>query len=420
MATTLASPHQSILGDQVNETRGIAASVRRLLELSGQELAVISIYLIATGLFRASQNAAQTTMPLIGHDLLGIGVTKIGLLATIWGGASVVTNLTIASLKRAHRSIFIVGLGAFPFGILAVVLSRTYFELIAAVLLLAISGGIVMPALASSSASLGSVSSKRGAVAFTVALSLSLAIGPLIEAGALHLSHDSLRMALAAFIPLAAIGSVLGISKLGRVDPQSVEKSSKGTTAYVLFRERGFRDAVFSLALYQFPFVAIISFAAILARSRFGSSAAFSQEALTLFFLVSFLSRAFLLLHPTKDKDIEWLRASAIFTIVGIVIIGIASSSIWYVVAMILLGVPHGLTYPLALNLLNETAEPQQLAKGNSILSATTGMISLAGPFVIGLLSARFGISTMFLLMVVPTLLFSAPLFVRRNIGSLL
>ncbi len=404
----------------MNETRGIAASIRRLLELSTQELIVISIYLFATGLFRASQNAAQTTMPLIGHELLGIGVTRIGLLATIWGGASVATNLTIASLRRAHRSIFITGLVAFPFAMLALVLARSYLELIVSVLLLAVSGGIIMPALASSSANLGSVSSKRGAVAFTVALSLSLAIGPLIESAALHLSHDSLRLALASFIPLAAIGSGLGVAKLGKVETKVGERGGQDSTAYILFKERGFRDAVFSLALYQFPFVAIISFAAILARSRFGSTAAFSQEALTVFFLVSFASRAFLLLHPTKERDLDWLRVSAILTIVGVVVIGLSTNSIWFVVAMVLLGVPHGLTYPLALNLLNETATPSQLAKGNSILSATTGMISLAGPFVIGLLSARFGISVMFLLMVIPTLLFSAPLFIRRNLGSLL
>lgn len=399
----------------MNETRGIAASVRRLLELSGQELFIIAIYLIVTGLFRASQNAAQTTMPLIGHDLLGIGVGQIGLVATIWGGASVVTNIFIASIRGSSRYIFVGGLIAFPFGILALVFSHTYLQLIASILLLAISGGIVMPALASSSATLGSVSSKRGAVAFTVALSLSLAIGPLIEASVLRASHDSLRIALAFFVPLAAVGSVLGILKLGRTKDQPSSGSSTGQRAYVLFRQRDFRDAVFSLALYQFPFVAIINFGAILARTRFGASAAFSQEALTSFFLVSFISRAVLLFHPTKNRDKTWLRGAAILTILGVVIVGLAGSSLWFVVAMGLLGIPHGLTYPLALNLLNESATPDQLAKGNSILSATTGLISLTGPFVIGLLSASFGISTMFLLMALPTIGFSMPLFFHHH-----
>lgn len=382
--------------------------------MSAHELALISIYLLATGLFRASQNAAQTTMPLIGHNLIGIGVTKVGLLATIGGGASVLTNLVMASLKRSRRSIFVAGLGAFPIGVLAVALSRTFLELVAAIVLFAITGAIVMPALASSSASLGSVSSKRGAVAYTVALSLSLAIGPLIEAGALRLSHDSIRIALTTFVPLAVVASILGISKLGKINSTQRETKTRERSAYVLFRERGFRDAVFSLALYQFPFVAIINFAAIMAKSRFGSSAAFSQEALTAFFIISFLSRAFLLIHPTKESDIDWLRASAVATVLGVLLIGLAGTPVMFLVAMVLLGIPHGLTFPLALNLLNETVEHEQLAKGNAILSATTGLISLVGPFVIGLLSARFGISKMFLLMAVPTLIFSIPLFLRR------
>jgi MFS family permease len=397
----------------MEETRGVTSALRRIAQLSAADLLLLMSYLLVTGLFRSGQNAAQTTAPLIAHDQLNLGPGVIGLVIAAGGAASLGTNLLLASVKRVHPKVLFLGLATAPLAAGLLVLAHSTPIFILAIVLLGIAGGIAMPGLASAAGHLGSISTTRGVVAFTVALSASLAIGPLLEAGVLHLSSGSLRAGVLTFVPLMAVAAVIGARKL---TPPAQLPHRKGPapsrkSGWILFHNPLFRAAATSLSLYQFPFIALVTFGAILARTHYGATAAVAQLGFTAFFVTSFLSRVLLLIHPPRSTELRLLRIASFATLIGVVGLGIGHGELWYFATMAVLGVPHGLTYPLSLALVSQAAAPSEFTQANSLLSATTGVITLVGPLITGYLSSRFGIAQMFVFMAVPTILFSVPLY---------
>ena len=69
--------------------------------------------LITTGLFRAGENAMQTSFAPFGHEVLHITTSVIGLVVTISGIVMVLSNLLLTSKIRAEKlpALLVMGLG---------------------------------------------------------------------------------------------------------------------------------------------------------------------------------------------------------------------------------------------------------------------------------------------------------------------
>jgi MFS family permease len=161
---------------------------------------------------RSGQNAAQTTFPLIGKDLLGLSSTVLGVVVAAAGLAGVLCSTLVVGRQPAHRSLTLVamgqGLGLLAFVVFALPTGTT--GLVTGALALGAGGGLIFPALMTTVGGSGRSPLRAKALAvFGVALSTSLVVGPLIEAGVLHLMHGSLRGTFAALVPLPAGATLL-------------------------------------------------------------------------------------------------------------------------------------------------------------------------------------------------------------------
>jgi MFS family permease len=164
-----------------------------------------------TVLGRSGQNVAQTTYPLVGKELLGLPGGIIGMLAAAAGVASILSSVLLAgrAAERTRLVLLTVGQGlglvafvlfALPTGVLGIWLGA---------IALGIGGGIVFPTLMTVVGTGRRDQRAKALSVFALALSASLVAGPLIEAGTLHLLHNSLRDAFVALLPLPAASTVI-------------------------------------------------------------------------------------------------------------------------------------------------------------------------------------------------------------------
>lgn len=402
--------------------------------------AALAVLLAVTMLMRASQNMAQTTFPLVAGDLLHLNATAVGAVAAAGGGVSVLAMLVLASRIPPRRvplvlvaSLLMLGL-AFPL----VAVAHSVAVLTVAVLLLGFAGGLVFPTLITAVGGIAGEDAARGArdrpiALLGVALSASLAIGPFIETAILAISGGDLRSAFLWFTlgPLMAALLIAGVGtrrsawhrarqaarRQARADAEGRGgAASKATTkagrsvsvpgGRVSLR-RALDDPAFQVALlgqllYAAPFTALIVFGALLARHGYGLSPAEIQVAFGVFFLVSFGVRAGIAWRSPIRHKLAWFRMSTGLTLVGLVAVGLGHGDLQLLLAMALLGVPHGLTFPLSMALVAEDRPHAELPSINAHLTASVQAVNLVLPLFLGLGIDALGFRKTFLILLIP------------------
>jgi DHA1 family multidrug resistance protein-like MFS transporter len=429
------------------------ASRARHLPAVGAAWSVAPVVLAVTVLGRSAQNAAQTTYPLIGKDLLGLSSGVLGAVVAAAGLCGVLASTVVVGRLPARRSMVLVavgqGLGTATFVLCALPTGR--IGLVAAALALGAGGGLIFPALMTTVSSSGRspLQSKPLAV-FGVALSTSLVVGPLVEAGVLHLVGGSLRATFGALLPLPVAATALAVVAVVRdpgasrprrrhpgpdphlappaagppppptaeppalpggpaVDAPVTDRSGGNNRTSdaahpPLWRQPAFRLATATMLTYQVPFVALVAFGGILARRVDHASSADVELAFGVFFGLSLAVRALLAwrLHGRGTRTI--LSAAVVATVAGVAVVGTAHQLPLLVAGMAVLGVPHGTTFPMASALLAERTAKDDLPRANGRLMATTNSATVAVPFIAGVLAQAVGYRDMFLLLELPVL----------------
>jgi MFS family permease len=166
--------------------------------------------------------------------------------------------------------------------------------------------------------------------------------------------------------------------------------------------DRNFRLALTGELIYAAPFAAIVVFGALLARHEYGLSPAATEVAFGVFFVISFVVRAVLVWQSPIRHKLALFRVAAILTLVGLAVVATGHSFAVLLVAMALLGVPHGLTFPLTMGLVAEGRHRDELASINAHLSASVQAVNLALPLLLGFGIDEIGYRPMFLLLLVP------------------
>lgn len=383
--------------------------------------------LVSIGTFRASQNMTQTTLSLLGRTI-GMGGTAIGAIAA---GANLVSVLTMVLITAriatgsARRAVF-VGSGLMTASVVCFALPSTTALLTGAVLL-GLAGGLVMPSAATAVADHASAEGNgsrttrgRALALLTLILSISLALGPLYESIVLSLTHERLRAAYLAFLPVVAVGTV--VARGGRDSTPSAPRTAiplreSLTGMGSLFRNRRWDLALCGQAIYMIPFALVVVFAGLIGKSLFHASASTTQIGIAVFFVVSLTCRAVLTRRPAIAHRVTLFAVCIAASLGGIAIMACGHGIGWFVAALAVLGAPHGLCYPLALGLVSDSVPGEDLAQANAGFQAVSNLINVLVPVVFGLVIDHFGDEAVLVTAAVPILPVVALLWWLRDAG---
>ncbi len=392
--------------------------------------------LLVTMVFRASQNMAQTTLSIVGRERLGLSPGVIGALVAVAAVCGVAVTAWVAPLvEERHRpGALLASLTLVAAALVIFAFATSWPELGGAALLLALGGGLGMPTLMTAAGTGSEEEREKDLAMLTVALSLSLAAGPLLEAGVLRATGQSLTDAFLAFLALPVAGiSLLALKPasfapaghrhedLGRSpeiqepplatvipnDPNPIHLRDGGPGGYrQLAKNPYWRLALTANLLYQVPFVAIVTFGGAMGHTLFHASDAEAVLAFSAFFVTSFGARSWVVWRSPLRRKLATLWLAAGLTVLGIVVMAIGHGVLILVVAMAVLGVPHGLIFPIALGMIARSAPRAQLARANAGMLALSSGFTIAVPAALGGLAELYGYRGMMMLVLVPVLAF--------------
>jgi len=369
-----------------------------------RQLALLS----ATASFRGTQNMALTTIALLLRDGLHVGAASIGLVGAIAGATNVLATLGISS--RLHpsrqRDAVVAATVLLLAGLIVLAISPSVLVAGIGAALVGVAGGLGMPSLTGLSQLLSrdQPDRERQLAIFTLVLSASLAIAPLVEAAILELAHQNVRVPLLAFgvFPLVVIGALSTI-RLARPDAATHAADRANAAEVHPFAVPAARQALIAQLMYALPFAAVTAFGAAIARSLPHVSAAEAEQAFTAFFVTSFAARAVVAARSPIVHKHRVLVLSGLLTVAGIALAAIAPSFLLFALAMAVLGIPHGAIFPVVLSMLAEALDPYALPKANSYLIGFSSIVGVAAPGALGAVAGAFGYRGMELATLVPT-----------------
>ncbi len=91
-----------------------------------------------------------------------------------------------------------------------------------------------------------------------------------------------------------------------------------------------------------------------------------------------------------------WLAVA--LTIGAILLLSLTHTFLLFALALALLGVPHGITYPISAMLIAESVVREDLGFANSLFVSVIGTAGILIPIVVGLLMPALDFRTVFLL----------------------
>lgn len=402
----------------------------------------LAALLVAAACFRATQNMALTTFSLLAKERVGVGSAAIGGLAAVAAGVTVAVNVGVAGRVPVSWSGLAAACGSLVVVPALVVLgqARSVMELGVGAVLMGLGGGVVFPALTTAVGQVDPERRERTLAFFTLTLSGSLAVGPLLESVVLGLSHQNVSVPFFAFTILPCVGVItIGLAwtlggrdhvltmaptrsdlieagLVGRLEaPDSV---TAGPLRRLLSRgslgNRGWRMAITGELLYAVPFAAITVFGALLARTSFGVSPEEAQLGFSCFFVTSLTARAAVAWRAPIARKLPLMLLSGLLTGMGLLLLASGNGFVLLLLAMGILGIPHGITFPIVLAQVAEASTSASLGSANAAFLAVSNSTEVLVPAVLGVLIPATGYRGMALLLLVPVGFFAILLWRQR------
>ena len=356
---------------------------------------IIVVILSMTFAIRSSNNMYVTSVPLLARYYFFFSNVEIGLLAS---AASLTTFImsTFINAKvesRARRKIFIISsivyAVVFPFFYISTPLTIWLILPVASFTL-----GSIMPNIITS-ASLFKDRKQRERILsiYTLTLSLSLILGPYIESELLH--YVSLPESFLIFSILPAIGM---IDSFFIKFPDEMGVRRRGFDITVL-KDRGFQSSLLNILAYNIPFAFLTTYGGLFGISDFKISLSTVNLTFSLFFLTSFISR--LVFSVRVPERLPRLMFSAvILSAVGLLVLGTAKNYDYFVLAFLILGIPHGLTYPLSVMSITRSFPENRRNMANSYFFSIMMAIGTIMPFISGEVIKIIGYRNAFLVVI--------------------
>ncbi len=373
---------------------------------------IVSVILTMTFTIRSSNNMFVTTVPLLSSDIFLFSNVTLGVLVSISSIATFISSTFInARLSSKSRRKALIGASAiyaavFPLFFLSSSIT-IWFILPTATFTL----GIIMPNIITS-ASLFKDRRVRERILsiYTLVLSFSLIMGPLIESQILL--HFSLKQSFLFFSVFPVVALVDSFFLKFPADPKIIKR--KGFD-FSIIKNRGFSIALLNILAYNLPFAFLTTYGGIYGHDVFGESYSLVNITFSAFFASSFVSR---LLFSMKVPEKLWtlMIAAVILSSIGLAVLGTAPNYSFLLLAFIILGIPHGLTYPLSVMSIARNFDEDRRNGANSYFFSIMMIVGAAMPFISGEVIFLVGYRDGFLLLI-PVILIIL-LFLFRLIRS--
>jgi Arabinose efflux permease len=357
---------------------------------------IVTVILTMTFTMRASNNMFVTTIPLLSSHVFLFSNVTLGILVSLSSIATFISStfLNAKLNSRSRRKALIISsiVYAIVFPLFYISTSITIWLILPTA---TFTLGIIMPNIITS-ASLFKDRRVRERILsiYTLVLSFSLIMGPLIESQIL--THFSLEESFLFFsiLPLVALVDAFFLKFPG--DPKIVKR--KGFDFSVL-KNRGFSIALLNVLAYNLPFAFLTTYGGIYGHDIFGESYSLVNLTFSAFFASSFVSR---LLFSMRVPEKLWtlMILAVILSSIGLAILGTASDYAFFLLAFIILGIPHGLTYPLSVMSITRNFGEEGRNGANSYFFSIMMLVGAAMPFISGEVIFLVGYRDGFLLLI--------------------
>lgn len=361
---------------------------------------------------RASNNMYMTEIPLIAKYVFGFREFLVGSISALTAAATFIMSALINSRLKAarRRAVFIFSslVYAVVFPLFYISTAVTIWPVVFAA---GFSLGALMPNIITSAGLLSDRKQRERLLSmYTLTLSVSLVVGPALESYLLNFMPILKTFLVFSVFPV----TVFGLSFFLKIPEESMK--SKATAAEVL-RNHGFRAAVYNIMTYNIPFAFLITFGGIFAVSRFGIHYATVTLMFSSFFFTSFLSRLLLALRPPEGVW-KLMILSVLITSAGLIGIVESPNIIMLEIFFLVLGFPHGFTYPLSVISISRSTDLNTRNAANSLFFSFMMAVGAVMPFVSGGIVSFIGLRYSFAVLIPVILILLALLY--REMRSLL
>ena len=379
-------------------------------------IAVISVILSMTFAVRASNNMFVTSSPLLAKYVFDFSKFQVGMLAAFTAFTMFIMSTFLnAPLESERRRKLFIGSS------LAYAVTFPFFAFSNAFtlwIIMAIAGftlGSIMPNIITS-ASLFKDRKVRERILsiYTLTLSLSLIMGPFIEGEILNYVSLQESFLFFSIFPVIAFFDSLFIKfpEENRKDSNSNNK----TLSISVVKNNGFIIALLNILTYNVPFALLTTYGGLFGKSDFGLPYSVINLTFSAFFLTSFLSRlVFTFMAPQKLAPLMMISVS--LTVIGLIILSTSRAYFIYLLAFLIMGIPHGFTYPVSVMSITRSFSPETRNAANSYFFSIMMAIGVAMPFISGEIVTLLGYRNTFLVIVpLVVIVFIALLvFIRRE-----
>ena len=359
----------------------------------------ILIIIFITFMVRASNNMMMTTISLFSKYDLHFDQVLVGLTESLMALSTFITTGLINSrLGTVPRRYLFIGSNIAFTVVLAFMQFSNFITVWIFIAVAGLAFGAIMPNIITSAGMIEDKKAREKILGiYTLALSVSLIAGPAFES--YILKFEPLRYIFLFFVPFGIVASVLS-PFLRFPDSRSEVKKKK----IKVFSEPGFRVAVYAILAYNVIFALLITFGGIYAKSVLKLSLSDVALLFTGFFIVSFSSRLFISWRAPENLW-HYLATAIIITLTGIIFLFFGVNDIIYIIAYLLLGIPHGVTYPLSIVSISRTFDMSYRNMANSYFFSIMMAIGIITPTAGGIIEDLIGFRYMFLALF-PVILF--------------
>ncbi len=359
----------------------------------------------------------QTTIPLFAESYLGMNTADVGIVSTLFLLAGVFSPLLIVirvNVDSLDKSLVLFS-AFFAATIPLFYLVTDRIEFLLLVVCSSVASSTLMPLMLTSAQTLRGGNAQRNIGLYTVALSSSLVAGPFIE-GFSAQSFGGLKPVFLVFFPFVALSVVLlalrhwvrnGNDGSDRpVTVQAAPPRTRMTFSNVrdVLVSGSFLVPTIGQLSYSIVFASILAFGGLLAEEKINAGYGLVFYLFGIFFTTSWIVRVLLTIMPNIHNKIKLLHVSVVLSVSGLLLAGAATSATAMFATFALLGVPHGLQYPVSTMLIAEKIERKDLPVANALFTSIGAIAMAATPVAIGYLSVRTGLADALVLLVIPVL----------------
>ena len=371
-----------------------------------KKLLLINMIMLLSVTFtmRSSTNMLMTVVPVFTKYVIDADVLFVGLTATLYGIGAMVSNIFVngrISVDKTPKVVFAF-LTVMTLGIFFYIFSSNVYEVFILSAITGLSMGVVQPLLMTITNAIAPPGKRdRYIAAYTASLSLSLIFGVLLEG--LVISSIDVRYAFVIFFFIAMVSSVIMFFLARNVHIPAKSTKTRSfkeiiSRASTSLHQGKVLFAMFGNISYAFPFILLITYGSIIGKEYDGIAPSTFLYLLALFYGVSFISRIILSARQVKNKEYLMYAAS----IFGYILVGNDTGIVMFIIALLILGFPHGSIFPLSTSYIAESVDMEYMNIVYSVFLLIMDVIAFVIPFIFGLISDLYTIKIAIYVTLIP------------------